>query len=66
MECHNTCIQEQKKNEEFERNNPEFCKEQLDDIKARSKKRAEEVESANIFRLKGNRFFKQKKITALL
>lgn len=53
-------LEEEKKNEEFEKNNPEFCKEHLDDMKARSKKKEKEVESSNIFRLKGNRFFKQK------
>ena len=53
-------LEEAKKNEEFERNNPEFCKQHMDDMKERSKQIAKKQESADVSRLKGNRFYKQK------
>lgn len=59
-------LEEAKRNDEFERNNPEFCKSHMDDMKERNRKKAKKEESSNISRLKGNRFFKQKDYSTAL
>ncbi len=53
--------EEKKKNEEFEKNNPEFCNQFLEDMDERNKKQEKKKESAESCRIKGNRYFKQKK-----
>ncbi len=52
--------EEKKKNEEFEKNNPEFCNQFLEDMNERNKKQEKKKESAEKCRNKGNRYFKQK------
>lgn len=53
-------IEEAAKNEAFEKANPEFCQQHMDDLKERQKAVKKKQESSDISRLKGNRFFKQK------
>ena len=50
---------EKKKNEEFENNNKEFCENFVKDIADRTKNREKKESSANIFRLKGNNYYKK-------
>ncbi len=52
--------EEAAKNEAFEKANPEFCQQHMDDLKERQKAVKKKQESSDISRLKGNRFFKQK------
>jgi len=52
--------QEDIKNEEFEKNNPDFCTQFVVDMEQRKKMTKEKEESSNILRLKGNRYFKNK------
>lgn len=48
------------KNEEFEENNPEFCTNFVEDMKSRDAANKKKQDSADISRLKGNRYFKKK------
>ena len=52
--------EEKKRNEEFEKNNPEFVENFLTDMKARKKEADKKQETAEVLRLKGNKFFKAK------
>lgn len=52
--------EEELKNKEFERNNAEFCDQFLTDMEQRKKQTEKKRESADISRLKGNRYFKTK------
>lgn len=52
--------EEEVKNKEFERNNAEFCDQFLTDMEQRKKQTEKKRESADISRLKGNRYFKAK------
>jgi len=52
--------QEDARNKEFEKNNPEFCNQYLGDMEKRKKATEQKQESADIARLKGNRYFKAK------
>ena len=52
--------EEEKRNKEFEQNNPDFCKQFMVDLEERKKSTQKKQESADILRLKGNRFFKSK------
>jgi tetratricopeptide (TPR) repeat protein len=47
-------------NKEFEKNNPDFCKQFMSDMEERKKASQKKQESADILRLKGNRYFKTK------
>ena len=51
---------EKKKNEQFEKDNAEFCNQFMDDMKERQKKTDKKAESANVMRMKGNNEFKRK------
>ena len=57
---------EKKKNEEFEKNNNEFCSKFLDDMEERNKSLRSKQEKSESARLKGNRFFKRKEYDAAL
>lgn len=48
------------KNKEFEKSNPDFCKQFVTDMEQRKKTMKEKEESSNNLRLKGNRYFKNK------
>lgn len=50
--------EEEEANKLFEQNNPDFCKQYLNDMEERKKATVKKQESADILRLKGNRFFK--------
>eukprot|EP00981_Chlorochromonas_danica_P002153 scaffold428_cov168-Ochromonas_danica.AAC.18 len=52
--------EEEEANKLFEQNNPDFCQQYLHDMEERKKVTAKKQESADILRLKGNRFFKAK------
>jgi len=52
--------EEDARNEAFEKANPEFCQQHMDDLKERTKVVKKKQESSDVSRLKGNRFFKQK------
>lgn len=52
--------EEERKNKEFEANNPEFCKQFMQDMEERKKVSQKKQESADILRIKGNRHFKAK------
>lgn len=52
--------EEEIRNKEFEKNNAEFCSEFLTDMDKRKKVTEKKQESADISRLKGNRYFKAK------
>lgn len=52
--------EEDLKNKEFEKNNAEFCNQFVADMEQRKKLTAKKQESADISRLKGNRYFKAK------
>ena len=51
---------EEAKNKEFEKNNPEFCNQFIDDMEKRQESIQKKNESAEKARLKGNNFFKRK------
>jgi tetratricopeptide (TPR) repeat protein len=53
-------VAEEAKNKEFEQNNAEFCSQFLTDMEQRKKQTEKKQDSADISRLKGNRFFKAK------
>ncbi|RYG65086.1 hypothetical protein EON64_12655 [archaeon] len=53
-------LEEDLRNQEFERNNPEFCQQFLSDMEQRKKASQQKQESADVLRLKGNRHFKAK------
>ncbi|CAN0534722.1 unnamed protein product, partial [Ectocarpus sp. 12 AP-2014] len=55
--------EDRKRSTEFEENNPQFCKEMVDDMKTRSEARPVEKKDseATAARLKGNRFYKAKR-----
>ncbi len=52
--------EEETKNKEFEQNNAEFCSQFLTDMDKRKKVTEKKQESADISRLKGNRYYKAK------
>ena len=52
--------EELKRNQEFEKNNSEFCSQFLSDMEERKKKTTKKQENADTLRLKGNRYFKAK------
>ena len=52
---------EAKENAEFEARNPDFCNDFISDQKKRTERARAVAESANVLRLKGNRFFKAKR-----
>eukprot|EP01036_Dinobryon_divergens_P025280 gene25280-33810_t len=54
----NKRVIEEQKNKEFESQNPEFCSQFLSDAEKRQQIIAKKQESADISRLKGNRYFK--------
>jgi hypothetical protein len=58
--------EERIRNNEFEKNNGEFCNQYLDDMKVREKAQLKKSESAEACRLKGNRFFKRKDYSTAL
>ncbi len=58
--------EEKKRNEEFEKNNKEFCDKYLNDMAEREKERTKKLQSADANRLKGNNFFKLKKFDSAL
>lgn len=53
-------LAEEARNKEFEKNNAEFCNQFLTDMEERKKVTEKKQGSADISRLKGNRFFKAK------
>ncbi|CAN0064567.1 unnamed protein product, partial [Ectocarpus sp. 4 AP-2014] len=53
--------EDRKRTKEFEENNPQFCKEMVDDMKTRSEARLKKDSEATTARLKGNRFYKAKR-----
>ena len=52
--------EEDRKNKEFEAQNAEFCAQFQTDMKEREKNQKKKVESSDISRLKGNRYYKAK------
>ena len=58
--------EEEIKNQEFEKNNSEFCQQFMTDMKERKKITEKKQESANMLRLKGNNYFKLKKFDKAL
>ena len=52
--------EDRKRNEEFEKNNAEWCKQYLSDIEERDKATAKKKQNAANLKLKGNKFFKAK------
>lgn len=58
--------EEQKKNEEFEKNNADFCNQFLQDMQERNKAIKQKETSADVERIKGNNFFKRKDYPAAL
>lgn len=57
---------EEARNKEFEKNNPEFCNNFLDDIEKRNKALSKKKENAEEFRNKGNRYFKKQRFDLAL
>ena len=57
---------ELKNNEEFEKNNAEFCNNFLDDMKTRSKAIEKKKTTAESLRLKGNQYYKKKDFSSAL
>ncbi|CBN78096.1 conserved unknown protein [Ectocarpus siliculosus] len=53
--------EDRKRSKEFEENNPQFCKEMVDDMKTRSEASEKKDSEATTARLKGNRFYKAKR-----
>lgn len=53
-------LEEEARNKEFERNNAEFCNQFVTDMENRKKVTEKKQDSADISRLKGNRYFKAK------
>lgn len=51
---------EEEANKEFEKNNPDFCKQFVEDMEERKRANEKKQESADILRTKGNRFFHYK------
>mmetsp|Transcript_18858 Transcript_18858/g.31477 ORF Transcript_18858/g.31477 Transcript_18858/m.31477 type:complete len:928 (+) Transcript_18858:73-2856(+) len=52
--------EDRKRNEEFEKNNAEWCKQYLSDIEKRDKATAKKKQESANLKLKGNKFFKAK------
>lgn len=52
--------EERVKNEAFEKSNPDFCTQFMDDLEERNKASEKKKQNATALRLKGNKFFKQK------
>lgn len=50
--------EEEARNKEFEKNNADFCSQFVTDMEKRKKATEKKQESADISRLKGNRYFK--------
>lgn len=59
-------IEDKLENEEFEKNNSEFCDQMLRDINDRNRAKKKKQDSADIARLKGNRLFKKKDFESAL
>jgi len=59
-------LQEEARNKEFEQNNAEFCNQFLTDMEERKKVTEKKQGSADISRLKGNRYFKAKQFPKAL
>ena len=53
-------LEDDTRNKEFEKNNPDFCNQYLNDMKKRSEDMTVKRESAVSARLKGNNYFKKK------
>ncbi|CAM9252279.1 unnamed protein product, partial [Ectocarpus fasciculatus] len=54
-------LEEKKRNEEFEKNNKEFCDKYLHDMTEREKEKNKKIQGADSSRLRGNNYFKHKK-----
>lgn len=54
------------KNEQFEKSNPDFCSQFLEDMQTREKVTKKKQDSAEVARLKGNRSFKKKEFEEAL
>jgi tetratricopeptide (TPR) repeat protein len=52
--------EEKRMNDLFEKNNPEFCSQVVEDMQQRKKKESQKQQTANELRLKGNQYFKKK------
>ena len=50
--------EERVRNEMFEKNNPEFCSQYIEDIKQRTESQKKKQDSAEVSRIKGNNAFK--------
>jgi len=59
-------VRDQKDAAQFETNNSEWCSEFKADQQKRVARQAEQVQNANVLRLKGNRFFKAKRFAEAL
>jgi tetratricopeptide (TPR) repeat protein len=58
--------EEEKRNKEFEANNPDFCQQFMQDMETRKKATQQKQESADVLRLRGNRYFKNKDFSGAL
>lgn len=58
--------EEKRKNEEFEKNNAEFCSQFMEDMKDREKSMQKKKDTAETYRLKGNKFYKRKEYESAL
>lgn len=54
-------LEEKKRNEEFEKNNKEFCEKYVNDLAAREKEKNKRVQGSDSSRLRGNNYFKLKR-----
>lgn len=58
--------EDKKRNDEFEKNNSEWCKQYLGDIEARDKATAKKKQNSANLKAKGNKFFKAKNFPGAL
>mmetsp|Transcript_35124 Transcript_35124/g.81377 ORF Transcript_35124/g.81377 Transcript_35124/m.81377 type:complete len:1191 (-) Transcript_35124:133-3705(-) len=58
--------EEKKANDEFEKNNPDFCNDFKKDAAKRAETQKKQKETCDALRLKGNRYFKAKRFTEAL
>lgn len=58
--------EDKKRNDQFEKNNSEWCNQYLSDIEERDKATAKKKQNSANFKLKGNKFFKAKNYTEAL
>lgn len=58
--------EERKRNAEFEKNNPEFCAQFVQDMEARKKSTQQKQDNADNLRVKGNKYFKSRDYTRAL